>query len=358
MSMILFTGGGTLGPVTPLLAVLDRLREENPEYSFLWVGTDSGPERILVESKQIPFITLPEAKLPRYLSRKLLTAPFDFLRARKAARNVLEQYHPRVIVSAGGFTAVPLVQEAHYHRIPCISHQLDATPGLSNRLIAKQSRYVTLSFAYDHPPFKTTASMYQIPTPVRFRLENLPSRESACHVFDLDPDPQRKVLLIVGGGTGAMALNEAMSDIIDQLPPQIQIIHVTGKGKELEKYHGNRLVRRYAFLKEEMFSALVAADLVISRSGIGAISELAALAKPTIFVPLPHSPQERNVECLGKDILSVDQQASDFKEKLQKQIEECLSDDALCLRLGNALHDVFPTDDGSALAHLVKSVIV
>ena len=358
MRSILFAGGGTLGPVTPLLAVADRLRESDADMEFLWVGTDDGPERELIESKGIPFYTLPEAKFPRYLSRKLMTAPIDFMRARRASRRILAEYHPRVIVSAGGFTAVPLVQEAFYRNIPCISHQLDAIPGLSNRLIARQSRYVTLSYGYDSPPFKTRGTMYRIPTPVRFKMNEVPSREEACRIFDLDP--AKKVLLIVGGGTGAITLNLTMTRIIKRLPEDLQVIHVSGKGKEIveEEIDDGPTIRRYSFLSEEMFDALAIADLVVSRAGIGAISELAMLSKPTIFVPLPDSPQIQNLVQLGEGIVHVDQSSDVFEQDLFELLMRYLSSDSARMEIGSFLHEAFPTDDGETLAHLVRSTLV
>ncbi|MFA5129494.1 MAG: glycosyltransferase [Patescibacteria group bacterium] len=356
MKSILFAGGGTLGPVTPLLAVADRLREMNPEFEFVWAGTEEGPERSLVESKGITFYSIPVAKLPRYLSRRTLTLPFDLIRAYREADALIAAYVPRVVITAGGFTAVPIVRQAYIRGVPCISHQLDATPGLSNRLVARQSRYVTTSFAYTSSPFNARVVTYQAPTPVRYTADDLPSREAACEYFGLDAS--RPVLFIVGGGTGAIALNEAMWEIEPALPQDLQIIHLTGKGK-LQEYDTERNgFILTEFLTDGMLPALAAADLIVSRAGIGAISEFASLSKPAVLVPMPDSPQLRNAEELRACTMVIRQDEPDWKHRLCDTISVLISDPSIRQRLGSSLHDTFPTDRGDVLANLAMSVMV
>ncbi len=355
MRTILFTGGGTLGPVTPLLAVAARIHEMRPELKLVWVGTDNGPEQELVHAAGIPFATLPVAKLPRYLSRQLFTFPFDYLRARRQASKLLDEARPSLIISAGGHTAVPIIAEASQRRIPCIAHQLDYTPGMSNRVVAKQCRYVTTSFDYSRYPFGTQVVTYRIPTPTRFSVSDLPTREFACKYFGFDPE--KPVLLVTGGGTGAKSLNEAFYAFRNRLPPDTQILHLTGKGKsegiisEMPTYIVNE------FLKSDMLTAFAAADLVVSRAGVGAISELAALSKPTILVPLPDSPQIANARELRRVTRVIDTSRVTWPIELESRVRVLLADRAGRSRLGQALHATFSTDKGEALAGLALSVL-
>src|SRR3990167_7594745 len=131
MRTFLFAGGGTLGPVTPLLEVARRLRAMHPDARFVGAGTDHGPERGLVTSSDMTFVTIPVAKLPRYLSWQTVMAPFSYLQARAAASRLIAQYHPDAVVSAGGFTAVPVVAAAA-SRVPRTAHQPGYPGGFSN----------------------------------------------------------------------------------------------------------------------------------------------------------------------------------------------------------------------------------
>lgn len=356
MSTVLFAGGGTLGPVTPLLAVIDRLREKDSTLTFAWAGTDSGPERELIQKKGIPFVSIPTAKLPRFFTPKLATLPFDLLRARKAASLTLDTFRPRLVMSAGGFTAVPIVFEAGMRGISCMTHQLDAKPLLSNRLIANMCRYVTTSFPYDRAPFGSKVVTYQVPTPVRSAFHELPSREAACRHFGLSPE--RPVIFVTGGGTGSLHLNEAMSAIAHMLPPNVQVIHTTGKGKTVGFLTERSGYIVTEFLSDDMTTAVAAADIIVSRAGFGAMSEFAAASKAVIFVPLPNSPQEVNVTSIGDAAIAIHEHQHGWHKLLFDAIEDLLHRPEERERLGRALHECIPTDDGEVIANLAMSVMV
>jgi UDP-N-acetylglucosamine--N-acetylmuramyl-(pentapeptide) pyrophosphoryl-undecaprenol N-acetylglucosamine transferase len=99
--MITFVGGGSLGPVTPLLAVADTLRRLDKNVRVTWIGTPDGPEKLVVEAAGIPFHSLPVVKWPRYPSWRWLTFPFDWIRVRHLASELLTRLKSEVVVSAG-----------------------------------------------------------------------------------------------------------------------------------------------------------------------------------------------------------------------------------------------------------------
>jgi len=344
---VLFCGGGTLGPVTPLLAVLRRMREMDPKVTFVWAGTSSGPEAALVEAEGVPFHSIPVAKAPRYLSTAWLRLPYDYLTARRMARQIIAHERPDLVVTAGGYTGVPVIREAARQGIPCALHQLDLEPGLSNKAVAKSCASVTTSFRYDDPPFGRSVASMQIETPCRFSEAFLPSVEDAKRIFGIDPS--RKAVFVMGGGTGALAINEALAGILDEVLLHADVIHSTGVGKttqnvEREGYHPFELLN-----EAQVKSAYAAVDIVVSRAGIGSLSELAALKKAAIVIPIPASHQEANACAVGQGIVWL-HQTEDMSDALRTSILETLKDEHRRIELGNELHRLLPTDDGSALA--------
>ncbi|MFO0764988.1 MAG: glycosyltransferase [Patescibacteria group bacterium] len=103
-----FVGGGTMGPVTPLIAVYQSLKAKHADASFCWFGTEYGPEKAVIEVFHVPFHAIPAAKLPRYPSKQWLTWPLDLYRAFVEAKRLLEQERPDAVIGAGGFTAFPV----------------------------------------------------------------------------------------------------------------------------------------------------------------------------------------------------------------------------------------------------------
>jgi len=358
---ILFAGGGSLGPVTPLLAAARVLRGKHKEAKCAWVGTATGPEKALLEKEttEFDYFVLPAVKLPRYPSVHWLTFPFEWLRVKHLARKLLKKIRPDVVVSAGGFTAVPLVEAAHRMRIPCATHQLDLVPGLANRRIARKCRSVTTSFEYGRAPFGDRVSDEWIATPVRFSPDDAPSKASALRYFHLDHE--KPVVFVTGGGTGAQALNKFVSATLDTWhKDNIQIVHTTGIGKEgTNKEKRDGYVAKPLFDPEEMLQAYAAADLVITRGGMGALSELASLKKAMIIVPIPHSHQEANAHAFEERgaAVVVHQDSPAFYDDLLTDAKLLLHTPAERTQMGKRASAFLPTDDGTALAERIMNIL-
>lgn len=350
---LLFVGGGSLGPVTPLLAVAKTLRTHD-DVACVWIGTPNGPEANLIKAERIPFLTLPVAKWPRYPSLDWLLFPFQWFRVRASARRLLQEIHPDGVVSMGGFTALPIVQAAVQRGIPCFTHQLDYEPGLTNRLIARHCVSVTTSFEYERRPFSDHVCDEPIATPVRYEARHLPARSEAARRFGLNP--RRPVVLVYGGGQGAQALNEHVERNLKTWLTFTQILHITGPGK------GNGLRKlpegyvSHALLDtKDMLYAHALADLEITRGGIGTLSEIAALQKAAFVVPMPDSHQEANASAFEERgaVLVFDQRTSSFDNDLISSAQLLLEDEKERKAMGTRANTFFQTDTGEALAERI-----
>ena len=152
---ILFAGGGSLGPVTPLFAIFDNLQSSDKGYQFHWVGTKKGPERQLVAKRNIAFDALVTAKLHRFFSLKNVLMPFYFVTALVQSYKVLKRFKPDIIVSAGGFVSVPIIWIGWMLRIPSHIHQLDVQ--------AKANQVMVISGASTVPTLSSAVIDYFLP---------------------------------------------------------------------------------------------------------------------------------------------------------------------------------------------------
>lgn len=355
---IVYAGGGTLGPVTPLLAVHARLKERDPKIRGIWLGTPNGPERKLVEALGMGFVAVPVARWPRFLSWQQIVFPFRYWQALRVARRVLRQERPDVVVSAGGFTAVPVVRAAAKMGIPTLAHQLDWLPGLTNRFLADRATKVTSSFVYKNPPFGARISVEPVATPVRFSLNGLPARSHALRQLGLSADAP--TIFVMGGGTGAQALNDLVQASWKTWRARgWQVIHITGLGKEGEAIHDAGVIQKALCLPEEMRVLYGAADVLVTRAGMGAISEAVNLRKPMILVPLPNSPQEANARAFAEAeaALVIPQTVADFGTWIEKGIQRLLRDAPLVRLTVDRAANVLKTDQGEALAERVMDLI-
>ncbi len=324
---VLLAGGGSGGSSAPVLAVAQELRRREP-CDFLYVGTAEGPEREMVARLGIPFHTVQTGKLRRYWSPANFTDLFRLPLGLAQSLRLVASFRPDVAFAAGGFAAVPPLLAASLLRVPTVIHQQDVEPGLANRILTPFATAITVAFpdSLAHfPPKKTRVTG----NPVREEIL-AGSRAEGLRLFGFEDG--LPVVLATGGGTGALGLNRLVAAAAPTLAARCQILHITGRGKSvpvdwstegvgeresgragesepgtqhpaLSTQHSALSTRRYRqveFLAEGMGHALAAAALVISRAGLSTLTEIAALGKPSILIPMPHSHQEANARAFSR----------------------------------------------------------
>ena len=291
---VLLTGGGTLGSVSPVLAVAEEIRKryvkEQKEVEFLWFGTWSGPEKEIVEKKGIKFYSITAGKLRRYLSMHNIWTAFFVLHGFFQSLKKIYQFKPNALVSAGSFVAVPVIWAAWFLRVPVLVHQQDYRPGLANKLSVPFASIVTVAFEKSLADFSQKKAHW-VGNPVREELMKGNKERSYGH-FHLEKD--LPTVLVLGGGTGSLKINELIAASAPKLTEYCQIINVTGLGRNVSDSFKRFHV--YQLFIDELKCAYAVADIVVTRCGLGTLSELSHLKKPAILVPMPHTHQEENIK--------------------------------------------------------------
>lgn len=335
MTRILMTGGGTMGPVTPLLAIVEEWKRRDPSVDMRWIGTPKGPERAVVERRGIGFFPLSAPKWDRTRPWTMPWTPVGLAIATARAARLLRIWRPHLIFSAGAYVSVPIVWAARLLHIPVWIHQLDVVPGLANRLMAPAATRVSVTWQESARAFPAKKTII-VGGMARAELAH-GSYERAVQTFSLRPG--LPTVLVVGGGTGAAAINTTLIAVLDDVRSVANIIHVTGRGKaSANPTEGYTPV---TFLDEDLADAYAAADLVVVRAGMGTIMELVALCKPTLLVPIPHSHQEANARVLVRS--GAAEMISNLTPQIFLQtIRHLLNDPARCADLARAIGNVLP----------------
>ncbi len=338
-----------MGPVTPLLAVHGALKKIDPSIEAVWIGTRHGPERVVVEHAGFRFYDLPVVRCVRSLSVEWLLFPFKFFAACFKAVQIIRCEKPNVVGSAGGYTAVPVVLGAKLFGIPVWVHSQDVQVTLTTRLTAPFADRLTAAWKQSTQHLGAKARV--VGNPVRHSVLG-GSRARAQERFGLDA--HKPTVVIFGGGTGASWLNHITREIVEPLVKKANVIHITGRGKRASEISQAHYAVR-EFLREEMADALAVADVLVCRAGMGTITELAALSKPAILIPLPHSAQEKNAEAVQDACVILDQQST-TSERLLELIEYLLEDAKERERLGQTMHHKLKTDVADELAEMIKGM--
>ncbi len=351
---VLFSGGGTLGPVTPLLALYENIKDR-ADIRCLWVGTEDGPEELLLRHVGIPFLTIPASKLRRYFSLQTFVDVFVFIQAFFYALFLLRREKPDVCVSAGGYVSVPLHFAARILGIATWIHQQDVDVGLANRLMATTATLITVALPQSLASFPKEKTR-MLGNPVRPSIL-VGDRTSALKKFGLDEN--LPVIFATGGGTGSEKINVLIAQVALELDDVLQIVHLTGKErKTLEPDRALRHYHTYEFLGEDMADAYRVSDIVICRGGFGTLSELAALKKAALVIPKAGH-QEDNVKfCVDQGgVLSVNENIVTALE-LADKIRSLLERPEFRTELGQKLSFCIPTATREQILDCFKSLDV
>lgn len=278
---IVLTGGGTAGHVTPNMALIPKLQEL--DYEIVYMGSYDGIEKKLMEDFHIPYYGIATGKFRRYFDPKNFSDPFRVIKGMTEARKYLKEIKPDVLFSKGGFVSVPVVRAAYSLGIPCIIHESDMTPGLANKLCIPVAKKVCCNFPETFsllPPNKAVLTG----SPIRQELTT-GSKEAGYELCGFDSS--KPVIMVVGGSLGSAAVNQAVRDVLPELLKDFQVVHLCGKEKVDNLLLTTPGYKQFEYIKSEMKDIFAMADIVISRAGANAISELLALRKPNILIPLP-----------------------------------------------------------------------
>lgn len=280
MTTYLFAGGGTAGHVNPLLATADRLREREPDAVILVLGTAEGLESRLVPERGYELVTVPRLPFPRRPNSDALRFPGRWRASVDRVRGILRDRDVDVVVGFGGYASAPAYAAARKERLPIAVHEQNARPGIANRLAARWTRYVGVTFAGTPLLHARVVGL-----PLRAEVERLDrpaARVEGLALFGLADD--KPVLLVTGGSTGALRLNQG---IVASVPALLgagwQVLHITGSRSPVDdpELAGYRILE-YC---DRMELALAVADLAVSRAGAATVCELAAVGVPAVFVP-------------------------------------------------------------------------
>jgi len=329
----LFAGGGTGGHLYPAIAIAEMIHEKWPQAEIHFVGTKRGLENRVVPQSGYPLHFLMVRGFRRSFSPKNLLAPFALLGSLVQSVILLLKINPDVVIGTGGYVSGPVLFTAHLLGFRTVIQEQNSYPGVTTRLLARIVDRVHISYKESEKYFKNKAKLRLSGNPVRVNLLKKDKAE-ARSVFRLQPE--KLTLLIFGGSQGAMAINNAVADAVDQIMHETdaQIIWSTGTlglkmaQEKARQFPGRMWVGDYI---DDMASAYAASDLVVSRAGAISLAEITNAGLPSILIPYPFAAanhQQTNAESLqAAGAATMILQRDLTAEKLAQTILTLLHDD-------------------------------
>ncbi len=296
---VILSGGGTGGHIFPAVAIANEIKKLVPHAEILFVGALGKMEMEKVPAAGFKIIGVPIAGFQRKFTLSNLKLPFLIIQSLLKTRKIIKDFKPDVVVGTGGYASGPLLKAATSKGIHALLQEQNSYAGITNKILSKKASKICVAYE-GMEAFFPKEKIILTGNPVRQDLKNVKQyREEALSFFKLNPN--KKVILVIGGSLGARTINETMGAGLQKLVDNnIQLIWQTGKTyyssaiQQVEKFPNDHI---YAFeFISRMDLAYAAADIVISRAGASSVSELCNIGMPSILVPSPNVAEDHQTK--------------------------------------------------------------
>ena len=323
---IIVTAGGTGGHIYPALAIINKIKEKEKDSKILYIGTLDRMESIIVPKYNIDYVGINMQGLNRKNIFKNIKVITNFSKAIKKSKEIMKEFKPDVVLGIGGYVTAPVIMAAHSLGIKTFIHEQNSIPGLSNKILSRYVDKIGISLPSSMEFFDKNKTIYT-GNPRSEEVYN--SKPILKRKYKLRND--KKLVLIVMGSLGSLVINEKMKEVLQGFKDKdYEVLFVTGKSyfDEYKKIKIPSNVRLEPYI-EDMPSLMKKCDLIVSRAGATAISEITVLGIPSILIPSPHvthNHQYKNAKVLSDKGASIIVEEKDLtSENLIKNIDEIMS---------------------------------
>jgi UDP-N-acetylglucosamine--N-acetylmuramyl-(pentapeptide) pyrophosphoryl-undecaprenol N-acetylglucosamine transferase len=338
---VIISGGGTGGHIFPAIAIANAILKLNPETEILFVGARGRMEMEKVPEAGYKIIGLNISGFQRRITWKNLIIPFKVISSLLKASTIIKRFKPEVVVGVGGYASGPVLRIAARKKIPTLIQEQNSYPGVTNKILSKKVNCICVAYE-GMEKFFPKSKIVLTGNPVRLDITELSGKkENGLEMFGLSAE--KKTVLVVGGSLGARTINESIIKDLDFFRDNgVQLIWQTGRFFYGAALNACEKTKEFGIFPYDFISrmdlAYAAADVIISRAGAIAISELCLVGKPVILVPSPNvseDHQTKNAMALTGNNAAVLVKDSEAREILSKTVFELLNDHEKCELLKN-----------------------
>ncbi len=282
---VIITAGGTGGHIYPALAIINKIREMEPESEIVYIGTTDRMEATLIPNLKIPYIGLEMEGIDRKHLLNNVNVYIKYRKAIKEAHKAMLRFTPDVVIGVGGYVTVPVLLAAHKAKIKTIIHEQNSIPGVSNKKLSTLVDKVCVSLPGSVSKFPTNNVVYT----GNPRSEEIVKVKPAT-LKSLGFKENEKLVIVVMGSLGSTTMTHKLKDIIYSFnDKKYQVLIITGKDyyNDYKDVDIPKNVKIVPYL-DNLINVMKSADLIISRAGASTIAEITAIGLPSILVPSPY----------------------------------------------------------------------
>ena len=349
---ILFAGGGTAGHINPAISVADYVKSMTPDFEALFVGTQRGLETKLVPKAGYNIEYIDIEGFSRCNMLKNVSVAKKLIASVARSKKIIKEFRPDCVVCTGGYVSGPVAMAAKAMKVPSLIHEQNVYPGLTVKGAQKYVDYLALSFEETKKFMNAKEKCVVTGNPIRTEILSA-NKDEAREKLGIN----KPFVLIFGGSLGANAINEAVVGMLSEICKEGRFSLLFGTGDrnydaimQRVKENGIELTEDVKIVSyiDNMAECMAAADVVVSRAGAITVSEIAALAKPSVLIPSPNvvrNHQEQNArEFVKNGAANMITEDKLTPESLYKKISDMVSDSEGLEKMSHNLRALAKTD--------------
>ena len=355
---VVISAGGTGGHIYPALAIINKIKEIEPNSEFLYIGTHNRMEKDIIPKLGIPFETIEIYGFNRKNLFKNFKTLKCFYNAIKKCKKLIKDFNPDIVIGVGGYVTGPVIYSAKKVGFKTLIHEQNSIPGKANLFLSKYADRIAVSFkstVKEFPEYKTI-------------FTGNPCGENAIKVNSIDKrelglNPNKKLILFVMGSLGSAKVNEMLVKTMKLFNKKdYEILFVTGKS-DYDKIKENKFPSNVHVVPyiENMIRVMKKTDLIVSRAGASTLSEIIALELPSILIPSPYVPDNHQYKN-AKDL--IDKKAAILIEEknlkgdiLVRTIDDIINNHDKTIQMKENLKDFKIENSATLIYNNIKEII-
>ena len=355
---VVISAGGTGGHIYPALAIINKIKEKEPDSEFLYIGTHNRMEKDIIPEKGIPFKSIEMYGFNKKNLLKNFKTIKCLIKAFRDTKKMIREFDPDIVIGVGGYVTVPVIYSAKKLGYKTFLHEQNSLPGKSNKFLIKYCDLIGASFP---------SSLDLLPKDKTILTGNPCSEDAlmkkAASKKDLGLSENKKLVLIVMGSLGAGRVSEYLKKELNRFSSKdYEILFITGKGsydKVMEnKYPSNvKIIPFY----EGLPSLMKITDLMVTRAGASTLSEIIALGVPSIIIPSPFVANNHQyinaLDLVNKNAAIMIEEKNLEDGVLSKKIDDVIFDEEKLLSMKNNLSKLMVKDSADVIYNNLKRII-
>ena len=355
---VVISAGGTGGHIYPALAIINKIKNEEPNSEFLYIGTHNRMEKDIIPKYNIPFKSIEIYGFNRkHLLKNFKTLKCLF-KAKKECKKIISEFKPDIVIGVGGYVTVPVISAANSLGIKTFIHEQNSIAGKANLSLANKVDLIGISFKSSMSEFPRNKTVFT-GNPVSEDAINV----KAAKKSEFGLDDKKKLVLIVMGSLGSSKVNEYLVNTMKYFDNKdYSVLFVTGKNtyEDIAKNNFPSNVKVVPYI-ENMARILKNTDLIVTRAGASTLSEVIALNIPSILIPSPYVPnnhQYKNALDLVNNDAGVLVEEKDLKDDiLVNNIDKLISDTDKLNSIKNNLNKLKVDGSATIIYNSIKKLI-